>query len=105
MTSCASPSPGPAATPGHSPSATSTGPSIGTRGRGAAGRSSIPRVLRHTFCTHLADSGQPIDVIPELAGHADIHTTTIYTDVAEERLEDAIAAASHRRRGLGRLTA
>jgi len=62
-----------------------------------------PHVLRHTFCTHLADSGQPIEVIRELAGHADIRTTTIYTDVDEQRLEDAIAAAERRRRGVGRL--
>jgi integrase/recombinase XerD len=40
-----------------------------------------PHVLRHTFCTHLPDSGVPIDVIRELAGHADIRTTTIYTAV------------------------
>lgn len=43
--------------------------------------------------------------IRELAGHADIRTTTIYTDVADERLEDAIDTAARRRKGLGRLTA
>ena len=30
-------------------------------------------------------------MIRELAGHADIRTTTIYTAVNDERLEDAIA--------------
>jgi integrase/recombinase XerC len=50
-----------------------------------------PHVLRHTFCTHLADSGADVGVIRELAGHADIRTTTIYTAVNDERLEDAIA--------------
>jgi integrase/recombinase XerD len=64
-----------------------------------------PHVLRHTFCTHLADADTPIDVIRELAGHADIRTTTIYTDVADERLEDAIATVARRRQGLGRLAA
>ena len=64
-----------------------------------------PHVLRHTFCTHLADADTPIDVIRELAGHADIRTTTIYTDVADERLEDAIASVARRRQGLGRLAA
>lgn len=62
-----------------------------------------PHVLRHTFCTHLAESEQPIEVIRELAGQADIRTTTIYTAVSPARLEGAIEAASRRRRGLGRL--
>ncbi len=64
-----------------------------------------PHVLRHTFCTHLADAETPIDVIRELAGHADIRTTTIYTQVADQRLQDAIDAAARRRQGLGRLAA
>jgi hypothetical protein len=45
----------------------------------------------------------PIDVIRQLAGHADIRTTTVYTDVADTRLQDGIDAAARRRRGLGRL--
>jgi len=64
-----------------------------------------PHVLRHTFCTNLADNGEPIDVIRELAGHADIRTTTIYAAVNDERLETAIAGSSGRRRGLARLAA
>jgi site-specific recombinase XerD len=50
--------------------------------------------LRHTFCTHLADSGADTAVIRELAGHADIRTTTIYTAVSDARLEHAIEARS-----------
>ena len=61
-----------------------------------------PHVLRHTFCTHLANNDAPIDVIRELAGHADIRTTTIYTAVGDERLEDAIAGAARGRKGVGR---
>ena len=57
-------------------------------------------MLRHTFCTHLANAGVAIDVIRELAGHADIRTTTIYTDVHDDRLEDAIEHAERQRRGL-----
>jgi hypothetical protein len=41
-----------------------------------------PHVLRHTFCTNLADAGADAGTIREFAGHADIHTTTIYTAVA-----------------------
>jgi integrase/recombinase XerD len=63
-----------------------------------------PHVLRHTFCTHLANAGAAIDVIRELAGHADIRTTTIYTAVHDDRLEDAIENAARRRRGLAKRT-
>ena len=58
-----------------------------------------PHVLRHTFCTHLADAGADTAVIRELAGHADIRTTTIYTDVNPARLEQAIAERTRQRRG------
>ena len=59
-----------------------------------------PHVLRHTFCTHLADADVPIDVIRQLAGHADIRTTMIYTAVRDDRVEDAIDVAARQRRGL-----
>ncbi|HEY5260849.1 MAG TPA: tyrosine-type recombinase/integrase [Solirubrobacteraceae bacterium] len=62
-----------------------------------------PHVLRHTFCTHLAEGGAKVEVIRELAGHADIRTTSIYTDVSEERLELTIADSGRRRRGARRL--
>ncbi len=58
-----------------------------------------PHVLRHTFCTALANAGVDVGVIRELAGHADIRTTTIYTAVDHERLADGIAAVSATRRG------
>ena len=64
-----------------------------------------PHVLRHTFCTHLADTGADTAVICELAGHADIRTTTIYTDVNPARLEQAIAERSRQRRGARRAAA
>jgi site-specific recombinase XerD len=61
-----------------------------------------PHVLRHTFCTHLADTGADTTIIRELAGHADIRTTTIYTDVNPARLEQAIAERSRQRHGARR---
>lgn len=64
-----------------------------------------PHVLRHTFCTHLADAGVDIAVIRELAGHADIRTTTIYTAVNEARPEQAIAARSRQPHGIRRAAA
>ena len=52
------------------------------------------------FCTHLADAGADTAVIRELAGHADIRTTTIYTDVNPACLEQAIAQRSRQRQGV-----
>lgn len=64
-----------------------------------------PHVLRHTFCTHLADTGADSAVTRELAGPADIRTTTIYTDVNPARLEHAIAERSRQRQGARRAAA
>ena len=61
-----------------------------------------PHVLRHTFCTHLADAGADVGTIRELAGHADIRTTTIYTAVSDARLEQAIAERTRQRNRLRR---
>lgn len=44
-----------------------------------------PHVLRHTFCTLLADRGHGLEVIAELAGHADVRTTKGYVSVTAQR--------------------
>ena len=53
-------------------------------------------IMRHTFCSHLAMQGVPVNAIKELAGHADIKTTMRYMHLSPAAKDAAVHTLDRR---------
>lgn len=51
--------------------------------------------FRHTWITQLCEAGNPIEVVADMAGHANIQTTRLYYMASERRRYEAMQKREH----------